>query len=133
MIAIYYFSTLAAGLGFVFWGKGILPNRLVYFFAQLVVMYSAFYIFYVPQKQFREITQRHLDFYYKEVLKLQEKPAVPDKVHVTFGLAQNVDTQLLRKGTLLSAGKDSLGRDLHYAIDEDIVQNQPKQDDHYTN
>ena len=76
-----------------------------------------------PQKQFKELTRRHLDFYYRDVLKLQEKAAVPDRVHVVFELAKNVNTHLVKKGTLLNAGKDSEGVDLNYATDEDIVVN----------
>ncbi|MCP4667821.1 MAG: hypothetical protein GY849_15830 [Deltaproteobacteria bacterium] len=73
------------------------------------------------QKQFAELTRRHLDFYYRQVLKLSEKPQVPDRVHMLFEPASGADGRLLPKGTLLRAGYDSRGIALHYATDDDIM------------
>ena len=39
-----------------------------------------------PQQQFRELTPRYLEFYYKKVLQLTEKPETPDRAYVTFTL-----------------------------------------------
>jgi len=77
-----------------------------------------------PQQQFQELTPRHLEFYYKQVLRLTEKEAVPDRVHVTFSLAKGEKLYLLKQDTLLNAGQDSEGFDLTYATDADIVLNQ---------
>lgn len=77
-----------------------------------------------PQQQFRDLTQRHLDFYYKTVLRLPLKPPKPDQVNVIVTLEDNVDFYQLNKGTLLTAGQDSLGNDLIYSLDEDIVVSQ---------
>jgi hypothetical protein len=51
-------------------------------------------------------TGRHLDFYFKEVLQLRNRPEVPDKVHVIFELARNLSSYRLPAGTKLDAGKD---------------------------
>lgn len=51
-------------------------------------------------------TGRHLDFYFKEVLQLRNRPEVPDKVHVIFELARNLSGYRLPVGTRLDAGKD---------------------------
>lgn len=74
-----------------------------------------------PQQQFKELTQRRLDFYYREVLQLTPKAATPDTAHVVLTLAPNQTEYLLAKGTRLSAGKDSRGIDLHYAVDEELL------------
>lgn len=80
-------------------------------------------LFRVAQDDLNSITQRHLDFYYREVLQLKEKPAVPDQVFLVFGLAKNTMTALLEKDTLMNAGKDGIGKELSYAIDRNIVIN----------
>ncbi|NER78556.1 MAG: hypothetical protein F6K42_03065 [Leptolyngbya sp. SIO1D8] len=73
-----------------------------------------------PQQQFKALTQRRLDFYYRQVLRLAEKAATPEQAHVIFLLTPNQTDYLLPKGTRLSAGTDAQGNDLHYAVDSDL-------------
>ena len=82
-----------------------------------------------PKRLLDDLTRRHLDFYYRDVLRIPEKPAVPDKVHVMFEPARGVESHLVKAGTLLYAGKDSAGNDLHYATDDDLVVSQAKVSD----
>ena len=56
--------------------------------------------------RFNAITQRHLDFYYAEVLQIQKRPAQKDQVHLLFELAKNIDQYALPEQTQLLAGKD---------------------------
>ncbi|HEX3045701.1 MAG TPA: baseplate J/gp47 family protein [Bacillota bacterium] len=76
-----------------------------------------------PKEKFAELTEEKIEFFYRDVLKLEEKAEVPDQVHVIFGLARDVREHLLKKGTLLYAGKDNTGADVHYEVSEDIVLN----------
>ena len=69
------------------------------------------------------ITARHLRFYYRDVLRLKERPAEPGHAHVLVELAKHVDAYLLSQGTLLKAGKDDTGADAHFAVDRDLVAN----------
>ena len=78
-------------------------------------------LFRFTQTHINTITQRHLDFYYKEVLRLQPRPAQTNKVHVLGELAKQVDTYLLTEGTALKAGKDSLKKEVSYTLDADTV------------
>ena len=73
-----------------------------------------------PQQQFKDLTHRRLDFYYRQVLKLAEKVAQPDHAHVLFSLAPNQTEHLLPAGTPLSAGKDAQGSELRYVTDADL-------------
>lgn len=66
---------------------------------------------------------RHLDFYYRDVLRLAKRPARLDHAHVLVELAKHVDSHLLTAGTLLKAGKDAAGRDVHAAVDRDLAAN----------
>jgi hypothetical protein len=69
------------------------------------------------------LTARHLEFYYRDVLRLAERPSEPGQAHVLVELAKHVDAHLLAEGTLLKAGKDDTGADAHFAVDRDLVAN----------
>ncbi|HEY8928979.1 MAG TPA: baseplate J/gp47 family protein [Mucilaginibacter sp.] len=69
------------------------------------------------------ITQRHLDFYYKQVLQLVPKKATPAHAHITVELAKQVSEFMLPAGTGLKAGKDGLGKDVTFTLDADTVFN----------
>lgn len=68
------------------------------------------------------LTGRHLDFYYKQVLKLAPNASEPDRVHLLFELVKNRETAQLKAGTLLK-GKDEAGRAVQYALDDELVAN----------
>jgi hypothetical protein len=68
--------------------------------------------FFDAQNHLNTNAQRQLDFFYRQVLGFKEKPAVPDKVHVLFELAKQIDSRTLEAGTLLKAGKDSSDKDV---------------------
>jgi hypothetical protein len=66
---------------------------------------------------------KHLVYYYRDVLRLQERREIPDKVHIVFEIAQNIETYRLQKDTLLLGGKDSKGLDRLYALMDELVVN----------
>lgn len=70
------------------------------------------------------MTQRHLDFYYRDILRLQEKPAEAGHAHLVVELAKQVATHELPAGELFKAGKDDRGLDAFFANDRDFVANQ---------
>lgn len=72
------------------------------------------------------LTERHLDFYYREVLRFAQKPPLPNHVHLVFELARQCDTRMLNAGTSFPAGKDSKGRKIAYALDEDVIINKAR-------
>ena len=78
------------------------------------------------QEQLNTITAKHLDFYYYDVLRQTERKHSSDKVHVFFDLSQHVDNFLLKKGTLLNAGRGPNGEELTYSTNEDLVLNRGK-------
>ncbi|EZH71837.1 hypothetical protein ATO12_05515 [Aquimarina atlantica] len=74
-----------------------------------------------------QLAQKHLEFYYKDVLRFTTKESIPDKVHILFGIAKNAnDPYLLKRGSLLDAGKDENNNKLVYETDRDIVINKAK-------
>lgn len=72
--------------------------------------------------------ERHLDFYYKQVLQLKNRKEVPDKVHIIYELAKNVSSAALPKETLLDAGKDTRAKPLplHYKTNSELIVNTAK-------
>ncbi|MDD1617617.1 MAG: hypothetical protein CG439_2714, partial [Methylococcaceae bacterium NSP1-2] len=72
------------------------------------------------------LTQKHLDFYYRDILKLKEKPAEPSHAHLLIELAKHVDAHEIKTDELFSAGKDDLGVDVFFANDQNFVANQAK-------
>jgi hypothetical protein len=87
-------------------------------------LFIAFIKIYVhAQDELNTYTQRHLDFYYKEVLQLTNKAPEPDSAHVLFELQKPVNEDLLLKNTLFKGGKDVTGREISYALTDDVVIN----------
>lgn len=76
--------------------------------------------------ELNKFTGRHLDFYFREVLRLGARAAVPDQAHLVFELAKGRSASLLTAGTLFRAGKDALGRPVSYALENDIVVNRAR-------
>jgi hypothetical protein len=81
------------------------------------------HLFKQAQNSLNTYTQRHLDYYYKEILQLAPKPSEPNHVHIAFELANLKSEYMVTKGTAFKAGKDSLGKDVIYKSDEDIILN----------
>ena len=79
-----------------------------------------------PKALINTLTQRHLDFYYHNVLKLNQIPPIADKAHIIFELKKNTENTLLKSGTLLLAGKDNTKKDIAYKLEHDIVINPSK-------
>ena len=86
-------------------------------------LYFAFWqIFQLAQDDLNRMTQRHLDFFYRDVLRLAKRAAVPDRAHLIFELAKLPNNAYkLNANTLLKAGKDASGMEIFYKLDEEIV------------
>ncbi|MDW7693776.1 hypothetical protein R9C00_03380 [Flammeovirgaceae bacterium SG7u.111] len=75
------------------------------------------------QTDFNKVTQQHLDFFYRKVLRLKEKDAIPDSAHLIFELAKHIEEHKVSKGTLFTAGKDDAGDEILFGLDEEIIVN----------
>lgn len=80
-------------------------------------------LYKIAQDDLNTITKRHLDYYYREILKLEERPAVADQVFIIFTAAEQVANALVAKEKELDAKKDADGVDLVYKTNKDIVVN----------
>ncbi len=75
------------------------------------------------QEEMNGLTKRHLDFYYKEVLQLKNKPFTPDRAYLVFELAKNIVSERVPQDTLLNAGKDDTKKTIHFTTEEELVVN----------
>ncbi len=82
----------------------------------LVLLLAFLKLFEFAQNDINGLTKKHLDYFYKEVLGISPKPAVPDKVNVIFELAKQFSDFLLPEGTLLDAGKDDNGQPIKFRL-----------------
>ncbi|MEM6724967.1 MAG: hypothetical protein AAF598_13085, partial [Bacteroidota bacterium] len=72
------------------------------------------------QGHLNELTGKHLQYYYEQVLQQEKHEAIPDKVNVFFALGDHTPSQFLPKGTLLEAGLDDNGEEILFETDNDI-------------
>lgn len=78
------------------------------------------------KKDFNNLTKRHLDFYYNEILQIEKNEAKPDKAYVIFELAKKALQERIPGGTLLDGDKDANGKKRVYKTGEDLIANQAK-------
>ncbi len=84
------------------------------------------HLFRYLQDEMNRLPERHLLFYYEDVLRLQQRRAIPDKVHVVFELAQNVLRYRLKENTLFAGGTDQGGKLRIYGLEDEVVVGQVK-------
>ena len=83
-------------------------------------------LFRKAQDQMNGLTGSMLNFYYKDILHIDAKPSVADKVFIVFELAKDVTEYDIAPGTALKAGKDASGKEQLYTTTGDLVVNQAK-------
>lgn len=89
----------------------------------LALLFAFLKLFQHLQGDLNSFTKKHLDFFYKEVLQLKAKEAIPDKVHLVFEIQKQLDSYLLKKGLLAKDGKDTNRAEILFALDDEIVVN----------
>lgn len=83
-------------------------------------------LFRFAQDHLNGVKERHVDFYFKEILQLEEKAAEADTVFAVIELAKQVDAYLLEAGTAFKAGKDSENNPVQYTSNFETALNKAK-------
>ncbi|MEM7061811.1 MAG: hypothetical protein AAF572_01425 [Cyanobacteria bacterium P01_B01_bin.77] len=73
------------------------------------------------QADLNRMTQRHLDFFYQQVLQLPRRDAQPDHVHLLLELAKSQQDYGLKADIRFKAGKDATNMELFYRLARDVV------------
>lgn len=75
------------------------------------------------KKRYNDLTQRHLNFYYNQILKIDKLPATPDKVYMIFELAKNATQEKIDAKTGFDGGKDTTGKTRTYYSNNELIAN----------
>lgn len=78
-------------------------------------------LFQYTQDSINTLTERHLNYYYRQVLQQKEKAGIPDKVNISFTLKPGLDTHFLDKGTTVNAEKNKNDEPLIYQTLEPVL------------
>ena len=97
-------------------------NQKADFAPHFALLLTFIKLFGYLQNDINAITQKRLDFYLTQILQLQAKAPLPDKVNLVFQLSKNLSDHLLSAGTQFKA-KDKNGKSLIYQSDNEIVIN----------
>ncbi|MBI1919799.1 MAG: baseplate J/gp47 family protein [Geobacter sp.] len=81
----------------------------------LALFISFLKLYEKPKEVLNRFSGRHLDFYYRDVLRFGKKPPEGDKAHLLIELKKNVAAVEIGPEHLFSAGKDAKGGGLLYA------------------
>jgi hypothetical protein len=78
----------------------------------------------LTRAQLNRFSARHLDHFYRDVLRMVPQPAVADRVHLLARPDERVGRLRLPAGTLLRAGADAAGQPRLFATRNDLVASQ---------
>lgn len=98
-----------------------------------VGMFIAFADMYgMMQERINNITEKHLDFYYYNILRQRQNGMTPDRANVYFEVGTHIELEALPKGTRISAGRDKQGVEHFYTTDNEVLLSQAKLDKLHT-
>ncbi len=92
-----------------------------------VALFLAFLkLFKIAQGDLNNISRRHLEFYYTEVLRQKRARAQQDKVYLVFQPYDGIPFADVKKGTEFLGGEDETGKDILYLADEALQVNRAR-------
>jgi hypothetical protein len=90
----------------------------------MALMMAFLKMFEVQQNNLNTLTERHLQFYYKDILGFKPRKGENGKATVFFEPVKNAPEAFIPKGTLFDAGKDGNGKPITYSSVRDVTVNQ---------
>lgn len=92
----------------------------------LALLLSFLKLFKIQQNNLNKITERHLQFYYKDILGFTPKQGEIGKTTIFLESSQKDGDVFIPKGTLFDAGKDNDGGKINYVSVDDFTLNKVK-------
>lgn len=89
----------------------------------LGLLFAFIRLFRYLQNDLNTYSKKHLDFFYRDVLRLMPREAEPDKAHIIFEIQKQLKSHLLEKGLLVKDGKDNNKAEMLFSLDDEIVVN----------
>ena len=87
----------------------------------LGLMLTFLKLFAHVQGDMNQLTKKHLEFFYNQVLCMKAKPTQADQAFIVFELQKHVNAYYVEQGVQLRDGKDLAQRDILFALDRGIV------------
>ncbi|MEL6142920.1 MAG: hypothetical protein AAFU67_15025, partial [Bacteroidota bacterium] len=88
----------------------------------LGLVFSFLLLFRDIQGNLNNLSEKHLDFFYRQTLRLKELPHQNDQAHLVFELGKQVEESVrLEKGLRLKAGKDEAGTEIIFALNDEVI------------
>lgn len=95
----------------------------------IALMVAFLKLFQHLQSDLNSFTRKHLDFFFKDVLRLVARPAESDKAHIVFEIQKQLSSYLLAKGLQVKDAKDKNNQEIIFALDDEIVVNKAQVED----
>ena len=92
----------------------------------MALMMAFLKMFEVQLNNLNTLTDKHLQFYYKDILGFKPREGENGKATVFFEPVKNAPEAFIPKGTLFDAGKDANGKPITYRSVRDVTVNQMK-------
>ncbi len=89
----------------------------------LALLLSFLKLYQIQQNNLNKLAERHLDFYYKNVLGFSPREGRVGNAVVFVSPMKNTPSVILPKGTLFDAGKDSDGKNITFESIEEVTIN----------
>lgn len=83
-------------------------------------------LFQIEQSNLNTLTEKHLNFYYKDILGFKPKTGNNGNATVFFEPAKSISGAFVPKGTVFDAGKDADGKPVTFRSVRDVTVNQAK-------
>lgn len=87
----------------------------------LGLLYAFLRLFSYVQGDLNKMSQRHLDFYFRQVLGLRPKTFLPDEAHLVFETDKPFATAKIVEKTLIKDGKDSQNAEIQFATTDELI------------
>lgn len=83
-------------------------------------------LFQIEQSNLNTLTEKHLNFYYKDILGFKPKTGSNGNATVFFEPAKSISGAFVPKGTVFDSGKDADGKPVTFRSVRDVTVNQAK-------
>ena len=87
----------------------------------LGLLYAFLRLFGYAQNDINQMPQRHLDFYFRQVLGLKPRPFVADEAHLVFESNKSFDAVKIAENTRIKDGKDAQKAEIQFVTTDELI------------
>ena len=91
--------------------------------AHIGLLIAFFKLYEHAQNDLNTLSKKHLDFYYRNILRQQSHGVVAKQMYVHFQIDENIDFLPIDQGKLIVAGQNEDGSEITYQTEEEVILN----------